>query len=1043
MLPGFLRSARTLLFASLTIVMAAAIIGITWRAAEKTIDAQRADALTRTDATVTGLSANYSQQISRQILALDQSLDMMVHEWEADPRRFNLENARERSKVLTGISRDMFLADENGVIRQSTVSDFIGQSVGDLEAFRDAAEHANDAPKLFLGAAGINPIMRQWHLDAARTLHHPDGSFAGIIDADYRVSAINDVFASASPPGNGFAALINMTDGKLRATFGSGGGTPDANIADTPMFGAVDAADTGLWVGPSATDTVLRVHAFHRIPGRDLSVVTGIDRQEALNQVTAWLWQARIFAGAITALTVIVCLLILIALNAGRRRTAIGRENQALLAAAHALAEVSRAQSNAVERRLQATLAAIADGVAIFDAHLNLVEWNAAFPERCGVNASFIRTGMPAEDLLRRQAQAGYFGAAVDVEAEVERRAALLRAGNFGSSQSFQADGRIMELRCRPLAEGGFVALYTDVTEGRRARQALRDARDVLVREQAARMRFLGVIAHELRLRVAMLMRSVARVPALDAPEEALPGEVLPREALPREALPREALPREALNGVRRAGEAMANLATDTVEVPKMEAGTLELQPALIGVRPLLRDIVDAMQPAARDRGITLYLVVNEAAPGELIADPGRIRQIVTALIAEALRIAAPDTMWLMADRGEDNSGDTMGLRVTVRGFGKQLPEAVRAHIFPALNAIAVPGPSDGGSEAWDADRFDGRARDTGLGLAIAQYLTTLLGGHARCEGWSTIDGRTGNDFILTLPPDLLPGQRGRAPGESPAEGRPLPRTRVLLAGASTGLRQAEMTMLRRDGHMVDAVPTGEEAVRVLKNAPYDVVFLDTALSDMTIEALAGTIRDMSGPARAVPLIALAAPHDEAEERGWRDAGCDDVLTHNPTFEDLVAAIGRHVWLSRSMVPGLGSMPGLDDESEEGIPILAAARIAELRANIAPDELLEMVEECIADLFHRLPAMRRSLASGAPGAISAQAHAMVGMAGGYGMAVLEARLRAILTAVRLRRLDTIDGAAAVLEADLTRAAAALRRTFRQSHTERTDVRASP
>jgi len=89
-----------------------------------------------------------------------------------------------------------------------------------------------------------------------------------------------------------------------------------------------------------------------------------------------------------------------------------------------------------------------------------------------------------------------------------------------------------------------------------------------------------------------------------------------------------------------------------------------------------------------------------------------------------------------------------------------------------------------------------------------------------------------------------------------------------------------------------------------------------------------------------------------------------------------------------------------------------------------------MVEECIADLFHRLPSLRRSLATGSLGAITAQSHAMVGMAGGYGLAVLEARLRAVLTAVRNRRLDTIDGAAAVIEDDLTRGAAALRRALR-------------
>ena len=162
-------------------------------------------------------------------------------------------------------------------------------------------------------------------------------------------------------------------------------------------------------------------------------------------------------------------------------------EVQAQLAAANALAEVSRAQADAIERRLQATFAAVTEGIAIFDAHLNLVEWNALFPERSGVNASFVRTGIPLEDLLRRQAQAGYFGEAADVDAEVDRRAALLRAGNFGASQSFQTEGRVIELRCRPLPEGGFVALYTDVTEARRARQALRDSREALRHEQSAR----------------------------------------------------------------------------------------------------------------------------------------------------------------------------------------------------------------------------------------------------------------------------------------------------------------------------------------------------------------------------------------------------------------------------------------------------------------------------------------------------------------------------------------------------------------------------
>ena len=1014
--PGFLRSARFALTALMTLGLAVGVIAFTWYAVERTTKTQRLDTIRRTNAIVSGLAASYAEQLSRQTLALDQTLDMMVRDWEADPRRFNLETERARAVILQGISRDMFLADENGIIRQSSVPDFIGQRVGDLDVFRDAAEHTNDKPTLYLGGASVNPIMRQWHLDAARTLHHPDGSFAGIIDADYRVSALTDMFSASAPAGDEFAAVIGLSDGKLRAAWGTAGGTPDASIADTKMFAAIDAEDAGLWTGPSATDATVRFHGFRRIPGRDLAVITGVNEQEALGPVAIWRFQARLFAGGITGLTVLLTILVLAALRAGRRREVKAADAQAHLAAAHALAEVSRAHADAIERRLHATFEAVADGVAIFDTHLNLVEWNALFPERSDVNASFIRTGMPMEDVLKTQALAGYFGEVGDVDAEVDRRITLLRAGNFGASLSFHAAERVIELRCRPLAEGGFVALYTDVTEARRARQALRDAREALRREQLSRMRFLDVISYELSSRVDMLTRSIARLRGMG-------------------------ISASALGPIGRVGDSLASLATEAVEVPLMEAGAVVPQPALIAVGPLLRDIVDTIQPAALDRGITVYQVVNGTTPAELIADPDRIRQILTVLLSEALRFAGPDTMWLLADGGEDEHGDRVALRVTIRGFGPPISDEMRAAMFPTFDAIAVPGQSNEevGSDGAGTRVAGGHVMGTGLGPAIAHHLTTLMGGQLRCERWSTIDGRTGNDFILTLPPDLLPGQRGRAPGQAPAEGRPLPRTRILLVGVATGLRSAAVTMLRRDGHMVDAVTTGEDAVQALKNAPYDVAFIDTLLPDLTVEATLETIRDLPGPARLSPTIVLAPPHEEVDERSWRDAGADDVLAANPTLEELAGAVARHVWLSRSFGPVLGSMSGLEEESEQGIPILAAERIVELRSNLPREELLEMVEECIADMFHRLPALRRSLAAGSVGSITAQAHAMVGMAGGYGMAVLEARLRAILTAVRGRRLDTIDGAAAVVEADLIRAAAALRRALRITQPARSGV----
>ncbi len=784
MLFGILRSARYGLSILLTLAVAGCVIGFTWYTVAQTTNAQRDDAVQRADAIVTGLAANYAEQIGRQILALDQTLATMQRDWEANPGQFNLDTAREHATILTGISRDMFLTDENGIIRESSVPDFVGQSVFDLAVFRNAAEQSNQKKSgLYLGAAAVNQIMRQWHLDAARTLHHPDGSFAGIIDADYRVSAIAGVFAASAPSGNGFAALIGLTDGKLRATFGATGATQDASVADTAMFAAVDAGEAGLWVGPSATDAVVRIHAIRKIPGRDLAVIAGLDQNEVMQPVTTWQWQAQLFAICISGLTTIITVLILGGLRAGRRRAATVAATRANLASAQALAEVSRAHADAIERRLHATFAAIADGVGIFDAHLNLIEWNELFPERCGVTSGLIRAGMAMEAVLRSQAEAGYFGEVKDVEAEVDRRMALLRAGNLGDSLSFQTADRVIELRCRPLAEGGFVALYADVTEALHARQALRDTRETLDREQSAGIRLLDVIGLELNARAAALTRAIDGLRNMD-------------------------MQPSTLDPLRRVAESFAGLAIDAVELPRMEAGSVVLRPALIEIPPLLRDLVDAIQLETRDCGISVFQVINEATPAELIADPDRVRQIVNVLLLEALRFAVPDTMWLLADGGEDDGNQPIALRITIRCFGAPIPEAMRTGMFPAFVDVVVP---------VDLDNSEKPVPGTGLGPAIARHLTALMGGQLSCETWSAIDGRTGNDFVLTLPPDLLPGQSGRAPGQAPAEGRTTPRTRVLLAGAATGLRMAAVTMLRRDGHLVDVAETGEAAVQALR----------------------------------------------------------------------------------------------------------------------------------------------------------------------------------------------------------------------------------
>lgn len=1001
---AFLRTAGALLGGLLIISAAGGATGYACYTARVSTGQMRDDALQHARDTARGLAASYADQIGRQLLGFDQTLEAMVRDQEANPARFNLKDWQAKAVTLNGVTRDMFMTDETGIIRQSTVPEFLGQSAADLDIFRQAADRADKRPGTLVGLTTVNPIMRQWHLDIVRVLHKPDGSFGGMIDAEYRILPIAAMFQAANPPEESFIALTGLIDGKLRASIGPRTPTPGASIADSQMFAAVDAADSGVWVGPSAPDAAIRIHAFRHIPGRDLAVIAGVSQAAALRPVEERAFQTRLYAIAVTALSALIVLFVAGTLIAARRRAAGMRIDRANLASANALAEVSRVQREAVSRRLSAAFSAVNDGLAIFDAHLNLLEWNPHFPERLGVNPSFVRVGMPMEELLRFQAEAGAFGPEVEPEAEVERRAALLRAGTFDGSLRFQAAGRFIEPRYRPLAEGGFIALLVDVTEARQSRQAVRDAMEAMDRARSARGRVLAAISHEWRDRMGILTRAI----------EALRAAVGDGDAVSR---------------VARTAAHAAAVADETDDMLAMETDSVVPTPALLAVEPMIRDAVDRFQPIAADGGLTVWPVIAPDAPEELVADRARVRQLAGLLLLEASRIAEPDTMWLIADAGGAEERDSVSLRLTVRCFGPPLSPERRAAMFPGFDTIAPPGA-----------KGDGPRAGTGLERAILGHLARVMGGVARCESWSTDTGRTGNDLIVTLPMSALPARLGRPadgagaeptiPARTNGAAVAIQRTRVLLAGPATGLRMAAMTLLRREGHLVDTVPTGRRALEVLGSTPYDIVFLDSAPPDMPLVSLATEIRELPGATRSIPLIALAPPHEDLEEQRWRAAGIDGVLADPPSFADLTAAIHRAVWLSTAPVREDDAMTVIAAATEEGIPILSAERVTELRDNIQAAQLAEMVEEAIVDLQQRLTPLRRALSASANGAILTQAHTMVGVAAGYGMTVVAARLRAIMTAARENRLDTIAGAADVVETDISRAAAALRQVLK-------------
>ncbi len=163
------------------------------------------------------------------------------------------------------------------------------------------------------------------------------------------------------------------------------------------------------WTGISPLDSIDRIYSFATVPDYGLTVAVGTDRAEAMAEAATWERNALLFTSGITALIVLLAFALLRAQRISQRQHEILAHERAIL---------------------EATLTGMSDGIMMVDHELRLLAWNQHFPEFTGVPPEILRIGLPMEDILRGQIAGGEFGP-VDVEAEVARRMALLRAGGF------------------------------------------------------------------------------------------------------------------------------------------------------------------------------------------------------------------------------------------------------------------------------------------------------------------------------------------------------------------------------------------------------------------------------------------------------------------------------------------------------------------------------------------------------------------------------------------------------------------------------------
>jgi CheY-like chemotaxis protein len=243
---------------------------------------------------------------------------------------------------------------------------------------------------------------------------------------------------------------------------------------------------------------------------------------------------------------------------------------------------------------------------------------------------------------------------------------------------------------------------------------------------------------------------------------------------------------------------------------------------------------------------------------------------------------------------------------------------------------------------------------------------------------------------------------------------RPSRRAAVLLVEDVATNRMLTAALLRRQGHRVDVAESGTDALRMVAAHPYDVVFMDLVMPGIDGCEAARRIRALPGLEGAVAIVALTASDSPESHAACIAAGMNDVLAKPVRPREISDMLAR--------IAGRTPAPAPAAASDPGAALVDPAQLADLQRGLPSGMFETLLEACIADIRARMPQLHAALAAASAAAAYEVAHALAGMAGSYGLAAFEQRLRAVMGASAAGDLADAAAKAQGMEAELDRSA---------------------